>query len=876
MNPPTITPPRSGRAPFNPPRPPYNNGQGGQASPPQLRNGRQSPTSSDAFKDLLSNAKGPSGDNTSSPLGDTTSQNPNPVSSNITSSSLQAFANRYAPGSPNGQKGYLQDPRPQAVGQQGKVTVDRDESEIFEAVQKLTEERLSVNFIPQKQNTQGQAGSQERQGTQWSSVTSGYISAVAGLINNSPTETGDRQGKPINPGVGSANMQQRQGQSASQDPRNSDSSTDVILEPSSGGDGSIRDEQTTGLNVVDKQNQPGQTASQGNLQPDQESGGLRSNSQDQQGTVQSPTQEIEQGGDKETQKLRRRIRIGLRSASSSQDGSQGGGYEGPKSAPSSPQGPSTGFRNLPNLRKNRQAYHQYGVPYQQQAGEPDQEEDQEKDQEEDQEKGQAPEQQVPAQPSQGGHVNNLFQNIRGAGQHARGFVSGARGVAKTAKNITKAVKTAAAAARAAVGVGQAIVSGLTALLSNPVGWVILIIVIVLIIVIIVVILLSVQSNSTAATNEVARDTIETSINSSIFTQFGPSIGRNVQVPLVANSDGVDKDSSDAVRKIYVRVFHQLSSDSKVRDYRLALTVGFPNSLNLLTPDGKVIDRNSSILTFNVKGVNSFTTIGNDTLRWECSSNCKTTDIEIAFTNPIDLASSGGQILLSLTALELKDQNGTIMPNTYKGSLCYDITNVAGCGTSPKYTFASSTSGSVSGSVSGSGMTDTSYSSDGVLQVCPMRITINTNSIVCTSGMKDKRGTKDHNAVDIASTDNKGFLMQDVVSPVTGKIMAMSDPKSELRIGGRWYQIQDIQRPEYIYVIAHLQPNTEPQGKAFDKGTIVRAGQILGKPFYATSGYDRQYWTEPHIHFQVKRNGQPIDPAPAIREKCSWQKFICPN
>ncbi len=488
---------------------------------------------------------------------------------------------------------------------------------------------------------------------------------------------------------------------------------------------------------------------------------------------------------------------------------------------------------------------------------------------------QIPEQEQVPEPSVSEPPTKIGQNTQQLGNFLRGSRQVAQ-KAKTAAQISRkaavvAMRATAAAARAAATGAQALVNGISALLSNPVGWVILIIIILLIIVIIVVIFLSIQSNSTAATNEVARGAIETSINSSIFVQFGPSIGRNVQAPFVTNDDGIGKDPSDAIKNVYVRAFHQLSPDSKIRDYSLTLTVSFPNSLNLLTPDGKVIDRNSTIMRFNVKGVSSFTIVGNDTLRWECSSNCKNTDIEITFTTPIDLASSGGQILLSLTASELKDKSGMMMPNTYTRTLCYDITNVAGCTTSSKYAFSST-----SGSVAGSGTSDTNYSSDGVLQLCPMQVTINADSMVCTSGMTDTRGSKYHHAVDIASNDNQGFLRQNVVSPVTGIIVAVSDPKSELRIGGRWYQIQDVQRPEYIYVIAHLQPNTEPQGKAFDKGTRVQAGQILGKPFYAKSGYDRQYWTGPHIHFQVKRNGQPIDPAPSIREKCGWQRFRCPN
>ncbi|BDQ05083.1 MAG: hypothetical protein KatS3mg084_0601 [Candidatus Dojkabacteria bacterium] len=479
-------------------------------------------------------------------------------------------------------------------------------------------------------------------------------------------------------------------------------------------------------------------------------------------------------------------------------------------------------------------------------------------------------------PSRDVDVQQLKTQIDGAqqiGQRTRSTASNlGQGLASTGNKASRALKTAATASRTALVAGRAAVSAIGAALATPQGWFILLVIIVLIliiIIIIVVIIQSSQSNSIAATNEVARETVQATISSAAFSVLGPSIGRNIQVPLVANSDGVEKDSSDAVRKIYVRAFHQLSADSKIQDYKLTLRVSFPNSLNLLTPEGKVLDRNSSIMTFNVIGVSSFAVIGTDAVRWECSNACKSTDIEIIFTSPIDLASSGGQILLTLVASDLKDQQGVVLPTTQIRELCYDVTNVAGCTTATRYG-----SGSVSGGVSG--QQNTGYTSDGVLQVCPMDVKINTGGIICTSGMKDKRGNKDHNAVDIASADNQGFLTQDVVSPVTGIIVAMSDPKSELRIGGRWYQIQDAQRPEYTYVIAHLQPNTEPQGRAFNKGTRIQAGQILGKPFYATSGYDRQYWSGPHVHFQVRRNGQAIDPAPAIREKCGWQNFRCPN
>lgn len=104
------------------------------------------------------------------------------------------------------------------------------------------------------------------------------------------------------------------------------------------------------------------------------------------------------------------------------------------------------------------------------------------------------------------------------------------------------------------------------------------------------------------------------------------------------------------------------------------------------------------------------------------------------------------------------------------------------------------------------------------------------------------GRRRHEGIDIAAPRGTAVL-----SIEAGKVVRVS----ELKLCGRRVAVAHGDGVESIY--CHL------SAYAVAVGQEVRRGQIIG--FVGTSGNARH--STPHVHFEIRRNGQPVNPAPLV-------------
>ena len=446
----------------------------------------------------------------------------------------------------------------------------------------------------------------------------------------------------------------------------------------------------------------------------------------------------------------------------------------------------------------------------------------------------------------------------GAGAGATTATATGAGAGAATATATGAGAGAATATATGAGAGAAATAATTGAVATGGVPIIVVIIIVLVVIIIVFILLMMISSHNSASISATNETLKTANQSAIATARFKTF----------KIEGVKKDNFDT----FVR--SPVPNNDKVSEIHLKYTYLLNENSDIISYDLRsflIIDSASAgdvQYTANIQENRSPQEIypASDRIgvRFTPSACCgkteESTTIVFKFSKPINF----NRATATLEVVDMKDKNGQIKNAANNAvSICLDPGNVIDCGNSIR----------TSSAINYGNNTDYPVSTGTIQMSCPLS---NSLGVECTSGFNDfsplRERTGPHTGIDMASSD---ITTRQIISPVDGTIIYVSKPSAELTQGGRLYQIQDNNDPTISYLIAHIQPDSGLIN--YKVGDRVTRGAILGTPFRGGSIYPNDYWTGPHIHFEVRKNNEPIDAEQYILESCklTTTTFKCP-